>query len=101
MTGTWRRLTDRLSGKQDPEVLFEELPDHLEIPVRQWVMQATRNYQLVGLVCLRLRLPSTVLNNDSPEMALVNYRDKNNPMIFIEIVDAVLAARGSQALQRR
>ncbi|MFJ5851160.1 hypothetical protein [Streptomyces sp. NPDC092903] len=40
---------------------------------------------------MRLRLPSTVLNNRSPEDALTNYQDKSNPMIFMEIVDALLA----------
>lgn len=49
------------------------------------------NYVLVGVVCLRLRLPSAVLNNGKPEAALANYQDKNNPMIFMEIVDALLA----------
>jgi hypothetical protein len=45
----------------------------------------------VGLVCLRLRLPSTVLNNRSPEEAITNYQEKNNLMIIMEIVDALLA----------
>ncbi|MFF4145907.1 hypothetical protein ACFY0A_32160 [Streptomyces sp. NPDC001698] len=92
MTRTWRRLTDRLSGKHDPEVLYEELPDHLAVPVRQWALQVVSNYQVVGVVCLRLRLPSTVLNSHSPGEALANYQDKSNPMIFVEIVDALLAA---------
>lgn len=91
MTRTWRRLTDRLNGNQDPEVLYEELPDHLAVPVRQWVGQVVSNYQLVGLICLRLRLPSRVLNSRAPEESLVNYQDQKNPMIFMEIVDALLA----------
>ncbi|MFK4070409.1 hypothetical protein [Streptomyces sp. NPDC029674] len=91
MTRTWRRLTDRLNGNQDPEVLYEELPDHLSVPVRQWVGRVVSNYPLVDLVCLRLRLPSKVLNSRSPEDSLANYHDQTNPMIFIEIVDALLA----------
>lgn len=92
MTKTWRRLTDRLNGKQEPEVLYEGLPDHLEVPVRQWSLQVAVNYNLVALVCLRLRLPSEVLNSRVPAEALANYHDQKNPMIFIEIVDAMLAA---------
>ncbi|SNX88171.1 hypothetical protein SAMN06272735_8607 [Streptomyces sp. TLI_55] len=91
MTRTWRRLADRLNGKHDPEVLYEGLPDHLAVPVRHWALEALRNYVLVGVVCLRLRLPSTVLNSRAPDEALANYQDKNNPMIFLEIVDALLA----------
>ncbi|MFD8375340.1 hypothetical protein ACFV2Z_31915 [Streptomyces sp. NPDC059688] len=91
MTRTWRRLADRLNGKHDPEVLYEGLPDHLSVPVRQWSLKTMSNYVLVGVVCLRLRLPSTVLNSRVPEEALANYQDKSNPMIFMEIVDALLA----------
>ncbi|MFE1037018.1 hypothetical protein ACFW40_34760 [Streptomyces sp. NPDC058807] len=91
MTRTWRRLTDRLDGKQDAEVLYEELPDHLAIPVRQWAHKVLSNYPLVDLVCLRLRLPSRVLNSRAPNEALANYQDKNEPMIFIEIIDVLLA----------
>ncbi|MFF6937636.1 hypothetical protein [Streptomyces sp. NPDC008312] len=91
MTRTWRRLTDRLNGKQDPEVLYEELPDHLAVPVRQWAAKTLINHVLVGRVCLRLRLPSTVLNSRLPEEALANYEDKSNPMIFMEVVDVLLA----------
>jgi hypothetical protein len=36
-------------------------------------------------------LPSKVLNSHSPEETLANYEDSRNPMIFIEIVDALLA----------
>ncbi|MEU3550636.1 hypothetical protein [Streptomyces longwoodensis] len=90
MATTWRRLTDRLNGKHDPEVLYEGLPDHLSVPVRQWSLKAMSNFVLVGVVCLRLRLPSSILNSRSPEEALANYQDKNNPMIFMEIVDALL-----------
>ncbi|MFG3078661.1 hypothetical protein [Streptomyces sp. NPDC048225] len=91
MTSTWRRLTDRLNGKHEPEALYEELPDHLSVPLRQWSITVLRNYNLVGLVCLRLRLPSKVLNSQSPEGTLANYQDSRNPMIFIEIIDALLA----------
>ncbi|MFD7747800.1 hypothetical protein ACFV2V_25235 [Streptomyces sp. NPDC059698] len=90
MTTRWRRFTDRLAGKTEPEVLFEGLPDHLQVPVRRWVGDVGRQFDVVEEICLRLRLPSTVLSSDRPLFALTQVQSEDE-MLFIEIVDAALA----------
>jgi hypothetical protein len=88
---TWRRLADRLAGKPEAETLYEGLPDHLDIPVRQWLASVLRHYPLGDLIAVRLRLPREVLNSRDTVEALANYHDSRNPLILMEIVDAALA----------
>lgn len=92
VTIRWRRLTDRLAGKNDTEVLYEGLPDHLAIPVRSWVLDVAVTFTTTGFVAVRLRLPSSILASRDPAKALASHSDPKNDMIFMEIVDATLAA---------
>ncbi|MFZ4277916.1 hypothetical protein ACOZFM_35005 [Streptomyces arboris] len=89
MTTRWRRFADRLAGKNDPEVLFTGLPDHLQVPVRRWIGVTTHEFDAIQEVCLRLRLPSEILNSDDPVLALVN-ADSGKDMLFLEVADVLL-----------
>ncbi|MEU2100377.1 hypothetical protein ABZ741_39065 [Streptomyces globisporus] len=71
-------------------MLFEGLPDHLQVPVRQWVGDVGQQFDMVEEVCLRLRLPSKVLSSGNPLRALMQVESEDK-MLFIEVVDAALA----------
>jgi hypothetical protein len=43
VTSKWRWLTDRLSGKTEPEPLWAEgVPDHIDVPIREWQEEVLR-----------------------------------------------------------
>ncbi|WP_369173076.1 hypothetical protein AB5J49_36265 [Streptomyces sp. R28] len=49
MTSTWRRLTDRLAGKTEPEPLWAEgVPDRIDVPIRDWLYEVLRNYDMAS-----------------------------------------------------
>lgn len=100
VTTRWRRFADRLAGKTDPEVLFEGLPDHLQVPVRQWIGGVAYEFEATQEVCLRLRLPSKVLNSPDPWRSLMNVSDSNNDMLVIEVADALLDILSNVGYQR-
>lgn len=91
MTNRWRRLTDRLAGKSEPEPLSEGLPDHLDVPVREWLYEVLDHYGMTTPVVVRLKLPSKILSSRNPTQELANYQDPKQPMLPLEIVDATLA----------
>lgn len=95
----WKRLTDRLAGSTTPEPPWAEgIPDHLDVPIGEWLYEVLRNFDMATPVVVRLRLPSTILKNSDPNHALASIDDRKNPMLRIEIIDATLACV-AQALQ--
>lgn len=98
-TQTWKRLADRMAGNTTPEPPWAEgIPDHLDVPIREWLDEVLRNYDMATPVVVRLRLPSTILKTSDPNRALASMDDRKNPMLRIEIIDATLACV-TQALQ--
>lgn len=85
-------MGDRLAGKTGPEALFEGVPDHLDRLLRNWIYTTLAECNgLVNRVQLRLRLPSAVLiERRGAEQAVAAYRGDANPLIALEIADAVL-----------
>ncbi|WP_149038366.1 hypothetical protein [Kitasatospora sp. MBT63] len=99
MTSTWRRLTDRLTGRTEPEPLWTEgIPDHLDVPVRDWLYEVLKNFGLAYPVAVRLKLPSDVLKADNPDWAIAVLNHRTHSMLRLEIVDATLACM-AQALE--
>jgi len=88
---TWRRLTERLAGKTEPEPLAEGVPEYLDIPLRQWVYRTLERYPLTGAIALRLRLPSSIHASHNQTEALVNYHDAKTPLLVMEMADTTLA----------
>lgn len=68
----------------------------MAVPVRRWVLEVGSAYPIVGLVALRLRLPSKILASQDPVHSLGNYDEPKNSMIFLEIVDTVLDCLADQ-----
>ncbi|MEU1458108.1 hypothetical protein [Streptomyces avermitilis] len=99
MTSTWRRLTDRLTGETEPETLWAEgVPDHIDVPIRDWLYEVLRNYDMASPVAVRLKLPSRILKSRDPYSELANLDDRMNPMLRLEVIDATLGCV-QQALQ--
>jgi hypothetical protein len=99
VTSTWKRLTDRLAGKTEPEPLWVEgVPDHIDVPVREWLYEVLRTYDMATPVAVRLKLPSTILKSRDPYGALATLDDHMNPMLRLEVIDATLGCL-QQALQ--
>ncbi|MGW6877841.1 hypothetical protein ACWGHA_36575 [Streptomyces xanthophaeus] len=91
MTSKWRRLTDRLAGKTQPEPLWEEgVPDHLDVPIRDWLYEVLRTYDMAIPVAVRLKLPSKILKSRDPYAELASFDDPKNPMLRLEVIDATL-----------
>ncbi|MBR7829250.1 hypothetical protein KDK95_23280 [Actinospica sp. MGRD01-02] len=53
---SFRPFSQRQSGLVREEALFEGVPDHLNIALREWIYTATTE-RMARRVCLRLRLP--------------------------------------------
>lgn len=99
MTSTWRRLTDRLAGKTEPKPLWAEgVPDHIDVPIREWLYEVLRSYDMATAVAVRLKLPSTILKSRDPYGELATLNDRMNPMLRLEVIDATLGCL-QQALQ--
>ncbi|MGW3865787.1 hypothetical protein ACWEDZ_30510 [Streptomyces sp. NPDC005047] len=99
MTSTWRRLTDRLAGKTEPEPLWAEgVPDHIDVPIRDWLYEVLHNYDMATPVAVRLKLPSRFLKSRDPYAELANLDNRMNPMLRLEVIDATLGCV-QQALQ--
>ncbi|MFF3919948.1 hypothetical protein ACFYZB_42340 [Streptomyces sp. NPDC001852] len=92
MTNTWRRLTDRLAGKTEPEPLWDEgVPDHIDAPIRDWVYKTLHMYGMATPVAVRLKLPSRFLKSRDPNAELANLDDRmSNPMLRLEVIDDTL-----------
>ncbi|MFH8993093.1 hypothetical protein [Streptomyces sp. NPDC017940] len=99
MTSKWRRLTDRLTGKTEPEPLWTEgVPDHLDVPIREWLYDVLSHYDMAQPVAVRLKLPSRILKARDPYAELAVLDDPKNPMLRLEVIDATLGCV-QQALQ--
>ncbi|WP_405914497.1 hypothetical protein [Streptomyces sp. NBC_00728] len=91
MTSKWRRLTDRLAGKTEPEPMWAEgIPDHIDVPIREWLHEVLRHFGMTTPVAVRLKLPSKILKSRDPDAALVGLDDPKNPMLRLEVIDATL-----------
>ena len=87
----WKRLTARLAGNSEPEPPWAEgIPDHIDVPVGDWVYEVLRTYDLATPVAVRLRLPSSVLKDRDPNRVLAGLDDRRNPMLRVEVIDATL-----------
>lgn len=92
MTSRWRRLTDRLAGKTEPEPLWAKgVPDHLDVPIAEWLYEVLRKYDMASPVAVRLKLPSRILRSRDPYAELASLDDRMNPMLRLEIIDATLS----------
>jgi hypothetical protein len=99
VTSRWRRLTDRLAGKTEPEPLWAEgVPDYLDVPISDWLYEVLRTYNVTLPVAVRLKLPSKILRSHDPNAELASFDDRTNPMLRLEIIDATLGCV-QQALQ--
>ncbi|MFF8196725.1 hypothetical protein ACF05L_39135 [Streptomyces bobili] len=99
MTSKWRRLTDRLAGKTEPEPLWTDgVPDHIDVPIREWLDEVLRHFGMATPVAVRLKLPSKILKNRDPDAVLASLDDPKNPMLRLEVIDATLGCV-QQALQ--
>ncbi|MGH3631643.1 MAG: hypothetical protein ACRDRL_29920 [Sciscionella sp.] len=99
MASNWKRLTDRVAGSTTPEPPWAAgVPDHLDVPIRDWLYEVLSNFDMAQPVAVRLRLPSAILKTIDPYRALANMDDRKNPMLRIEIIDATLACI-AQSLQ--
>ncbi|MFE9099767.1 hypothetical protein [Actinomadura geliboluensis] len=102
MAGAWRRLTDRLAGRTEPEPLWAEgIPDHIDVPIRQWLYEVLSRYDMATPVAVRLKLPSKILKSRDPDAELASLNDERNPMLRLEVIDATLgclkqALRGAE-----
>lgn len=92
VTSAWRRLTDRLAGKTEPEPLWiDGVADHIDVPIRDWVYKTLHMYGMATPVAVRLKLPSRILKGRDPNAELANLDDRmNNPMLRLEVIDATL-----------
>ncbi|GAA2626353.1 hypothetical protein GCM10010411_74080 [Actinomadura fulvescens] len=91
MTSTWRRLTDRLAGKTEPEPLWTEgVPDHLDVPIHDWLYEVLSRYDMAIPVAVRLKLPSRIVKSRDPYAELASLDDRTNPMLRLEVIDATL-----------
>lgn len=106
VTTPWKRLTDRLAGKTEPEPLWAEgVPDHIDVPVSEWLYEMLRGYDMAAPVAIRLKLPSRILRSRDPCSELATLDDRMNPMLRLEVIDATLgclqqAVRGAAWHQR-
>ncbi len=99
MASAWRRLTDRLAGRTEPDPLWVEgIPDHIAVPIRDWLYEVLGHYGMATPVAVRMRLPSKILEARDPNFELATLDDRANPMLRLEIIDATLACV-TQALQ--
>ncbi|WP_395297274.1 hypothetical protein ACF9IK_30440 [Kitasatospora hibisci] len=99
MASAWRRLTDRLAGRTEPEPLWTEgVPDHLDVPVRDWLFEVLQHFGLAKAVAVRMKLPAGVLRSENPDWAIATFNERANPMLRLEIVDATLSCM-AQALE--
>ncbi|MGW3653477.1 hypothetical protein [Streptomyces sp. NPDC000878] len=92
-------MTDRLAGKTEPEPLWDEgVPDHIDVPIRDWLYEVLRAYDMATPVAVRLKLHSRFLKSRDPYAELANLDDRMNPMLRLEVIDATLGCV-QQALQ--
>lgn len=88
----WNRLTDRLAGNTTPEPPWADgLPDHLDVPITQWLYEVLRKFDMASPVVVRLRLPSAILKSHDASRALATFVDRKSSMIRVEIIDATLS----------
>ncbi|MFE6914759.1 hypothetical protein [Streptomyces rubiginosohelvolus] len=74
------------------------MPDHLDVPIREWLYEVLRKYDMATPVAVRLKLPSKILKSRDPYAELATLDDRMNPMLRLEIIDATLGCV-QQALQ--
>ncbi|MFC8818996.1 hypothetical protein PS783_37965 (plasmid) [Streptomyces enissocaesilis] len=92
-------MTDRLAGRTQPEPLWNEgVPDHIDVPIRDWLYDMLRSYDMATPVAVRLKLPSSILKSRDPYAELATLDDRMNPILRLEIIDATLGCI-HQALQ--
>jgi hypothetical protein len=81
-----------MAGNTTPEPPWAEgIPDHLDVPITQWLYEVLRKFGMAEPVVVRLRLSSTILKNSDPSRALATFADRKNPMLRLEIIDATLS----------
>jgi hypothetical protein len=81
-----------MASNAAPEPPWSEgVPEHLNVPIGEWLYEVLRNFGMATPVAVRLRLPSGVLKTSDPNRTLANLDDRRNPMLRIEIIDATLA----------
>ncbi|MEV3928586.1 hypothetical protein [Streptomyces sp. NPDC049944] len=82
MTSKWIRLRDRLAGKTEPEPLWTEgIPDHINVPIRDWLYDVLRGFGMATPVAVRLRLPSKILQSRDPAAEISILDDRMDPSL--------------------
>jgi hypothetical protein len=74
------------------------VPDHLDVPIRDWLYEVLRTYGMAIPVAVRLKLPSRIFKSRDPNAELAALDDRMNPMLRLEVIDATLGCV-QQALQ--
>jgi hypothetical protein len=88
-----------MAGNTSPEPPWAEgIPEHLDVPIGDWLYEVLRNFDMATPVAVRLRLPAAVLKTSDPSRTLASMDDRKNSMLRVEIIDATLACV-AQALQ--
>ncbi|MEV1092197.1 hypothetical protein [Streptomyces microflavus] len=91
MTSKWIRLRDRLAGKTEPEPLWTDgIPDHINVPIRDWLYDVLRRFGMATPVAVRLKLPSKILQSRDPAAEISVLDDRMDPMLRVEVIDATL-----------
>ncbi|MFD3739017.1 hypothetical protein [Streptomyces sp. NPDC058629] len=60
------------------------------MPVRDWLYEMLRGYDMSTPVAVRLKLPSKILQSRDPSAELSVLNDRMNPMLRLEVIDATL-----------
>jgi hypothetical protein len=84
MTDDWRPFSARVEGKPWDDALHEGIPQHLEVPLREWLRGFVPNNEIATRIMSRLRLART------PQMKPYNDLITESADYFLDIVDCAL-----------
>ena len=84
MTGEWRPFSARVEGKPWDDTLYEGIPQHLEVPLREWLRGFVPNNEIAVRIMSQLRLPRT------PNMAAYADLLTESADYLLDIVDCAL-----------
>jgi hypothetical protein len=84
MTEAWRPFSARVEGKPWDDALYEGVPQHLEVPLREWLKNFVPNNEIAARIMAQLRIPRSA--NVKAYADLVS----ESPDVLLDIVDCAL-----------
>ncbi|MFG3026540.1 hypothetical protein ACGFZQ_50065 [Streptomyces sp. NPDC048254] len=66
------------------------MPDHIDVPITEWLYEVLRTFGMATPVAVRLKLPSKILRTSDPNQTPATLSDPKKPMLRLEIIDATL-----------